>query len=303
VALAAKGYDVRQGTIGDAAVAAAALEGAEVGVLATAADGRPTAAEGRPQNPISPLLSRVPCQVVFLVTQFWESFSAEAEFNEGKAFIDAVHAASQAAVAAGKAPIKLVFSTLENVTRVTEGRITRVAHFDGKGRIAEYAKTLPGLSMVCTMLAAYLENFLTFFTPRPGPDGTLAITLPDMGGKPCNFVSVEETGHFVAAILRNWSTYEGRDIPLVSELAPTGDVIAAISDEVGIKVVFNPVPYEVFATFPFPAAEDLAEMFRYYADGPIDRDPTTALALFPGASNAKAWAAAHKDAIRAAWSK
>lgn len=60
------------------------------------------------------------------MTQFFESHSADAEFTDGKTFVDAVAEASREAVAAGRPPIHLVFSTLENVTRVTEGRITKV---------------------------------------------------------------------------------------------------------------------------------------------------------------------------------
>lgn len=178
-----------------------------------------------------------------------------------------------------------------------------MAHFDGKGRVTDYAKTVPGLHAVYVMLAAYLENFTTFFVPRAGPDGALAITLPDMGAAPCNFVAVEETGHFVAAILRNWAAHEGKEIPLVSEQVGTGAAIAAISEAVGIPVKFNGVPCAVFASFPFPAAEDLAEMFRFYAEGPCDRSTKTALELYPAASGVKAWATAHKDAIVAAWTK
>lgn len=83
-------------------------------------------------------------KVVFLVTQFWESLSKEKELEDAKPFIDAV-AASGA---------KLVFSALENVTKLSGGKFTKVAHFDGKGLIADYIRS-KGVPAVFVALAMY----------------------------------------------------------------------------------------------------------------------------------------------------
>lgn len=228
---------------------------------------------------------------VFLVTQFWEHFDKDREVAEAKPFIDAVAAAG----------VKhFVFSTLEHVSKVTGGRITKVKHFDGKGEITEYIQS-KGIPCVFVYLAAYFENFLGFFKPNPAGDGTFALTLPDMGEKTCNFVSPADLGPAVANIFKHWDAYVGKHIPIVSENIKTGDLIVIFADVIGKPVKFNPVPYEVFAGFGFPGAEDLAEMFRFYADGPIDRDPTTFLALNPSAKKAREWAEAHKDGLLKAW--
>lgn len=230
-------------------------------------------------------------EFAFLVTQFWEALDAGKEEREGKTFVDAVAAAG----------VKhFVFSALENVTEVTNGRLTKVAHFDGKGKIMAYIKS-KGIPAVFVLLACYMENLTSFFVPRPGPDGVLALTLPDMGGKLFNHVSVAETGKVVRAIDDQWEKYVGKEIPVVSELITVDDMCKKISDVLGVQVKYNPVPNEVFASFGFPGAEDLAEMFAFYRDGPIDRDPKTTLELFPEASNIETFAKNNKDSLLKAW--
>jgi uncharacterized protein YbjT (DUF2867 family) len=248
--------------------------------------------QGELSDPVAVRAALSGAEAVFLVTQFWEHFDMEREFKEGAAFIDEL--------AATPSVKKFVFSTLEDVTAVTGGAITSVHHFDGKGRLTAYVKA-KGVPAVFVHMAAYLENWVGNLKPRPGADGTLVVTLPDMSGKPYNVVSVAETGKFVRPIFDNYESYVGKTIPLVSDLSPLEDQLAAIGAVLGRKVVYNPVPNAVFAGFGFPGAADLAGMFAFYRDGPIDRDPTTARALFPGASNTAAWAAANRAALSKAW--
>ena len=82
---------------------------------------------------------------------------------------------------------KLVFSALEDVTKATNGRLTRVAHFDGKGHLEAYIKE-QGIPAVFVLLAAYMQNWLGFFKPKKDEAGEWAITLPDMGDSPYNQV-------------------------------------------------------------------------------------------------------------------
>lgn len=262
VALAAKGYDVRKGEIGDAAVVRDAL----VGVSA-----------------------------VFLVTQFWEKFNSELEYNEGKVFVDEV----AAAVAAGQR-IDLVFSALENVTRITGGRITTVAHFDGKGRIADYIRSL-GLRSVHVLVASYYENFFSFFKPQRQSDGAAVFAACDMGDAAYNGVSVAELGSFVRPIFDRFDEFVGRDIPIVADTISLKDTVATIADVCGKPIVFAPMPYASFAALPFPGAADLAGMFQFYAEGPCDRTSTAALSLHPTALTTRDWATAHRKQLLHVW--
>jgi uncharacterized protein YbjT (DUF2867 family) len=236
-------------------------------------------------------------EFVFLVTQFWETFNKAKEAAEGKAFVDAVAAAPSVKY--------FVASTLENVTRLSGGKITKVAHFDGKGEIEDYIlleKKLP--NAVCVRLSSYFENMLGFFTPKPTAPGadTYTLTLPDMGSTPFGQVSVAETGFFVRGILDKFDEHKGKAVPLCSDLRPLADVCAVFSSVLGKSIRYNPVPESVFASFQFPGAEDLASMFAFYTDASIcDRSTKASLAAFPEASSLEKWAAANKDALAAAW--
>jgi uncharacterized protein YbjT (DUF2867 family) len=231
-------------------------------------------------------------EVVFLVTQFWEHFDMEREFREGKVFIDEL--------AATPSVKKFVFSTLEDVAAATGGKITGVHHFDGKGKLTAYVKER-GIRAVFIHMAAYMENPLGFFVPRPDAEGALLLTLPDMGGKPYNHVSVNDTGAVVAALLAHYDEYVGKIVPVVAELATMEDICATISRHIGRTVKYNPVPNAVFAGFGFPGAADLADMFAFYRDGPCDRDPATTLKLHPAALTGDAWVASNKAKLLKAW--
>jgi len=120
--------------------------------------------------------------------------------------------------------------------------------------------------------------------------------------QPCNFVGVSDLGPAVAGILRDWSAFEGKNVPIVAWTSTLGDFVKLAAEVTGKPLVFNGVPASVFASFGFPGAEDLAQMFEAYGEpGLLDRDPKTFLALNPGAKQARAWLEANKDALIKAW--
>jgi len=102
----------------------------------------------------------------FLVTNFWEIFSAEKEIQQGKNVADA----------AKKAGVKhLIASTLLNVTEASKGRLPNISHFDGKAKIEEYIRESgvpatfiwPGMFMT-----AYYDSL------RKNQDGVYQLALP-----------------------------------------------------------------------------------------------------------------------------
>src|SRR6478735_8795352 len=63
---------------------------------------------------------------VFVVTNFWESMSAATEIAQGKAVTDAAKAAGVQ---------HLIFSSLINTSKASQGRLSHISHFDGKAEI------------------------------------------------------------------------------------------------------------------------------------------------------------------------
>ncbi|EJD43515.1 NmrA-domain-containing protein [Auricularia subglabra TFB-10046 SS5] len=111
-------------------------------------------------------------EVVFAMTTFWEHKDAAREVAEGKLMVDAAKAVG----------VKLfIWSGLESFSKATNGRFTRVVHFDGKAEVAEYAFTQ--LSAVDVQAGFYMTNLATMFSPRELDDGSLVWDHPFMGSQ------------------------------------------------------------------------------------------------------------------------
>lgn len=63
----------------------------------------------------------------------------------------------------------VVYSGLENVKQLTKGRL-EVLHFDGKGEVEEYFRTV-NVPTTTIRLPFYYENFLSSFKPQKAPQG------------------------------------------------------------------------------------------------------------------------------------
>src|SRR3954452_25317560 len=114
----------------------------------------------------------------FLVTNFWEHFSAEREVTQARNM-------AQAAKAAGLQHV--IWSTLEDTRKwvpLNDDRMPtlhgkyKVPHFDGKDE-SERFFTDAGVPTTFLLTSFYWDNFIHFgMGPTAGPDGKLAITFP-----------------------------------------------------------------------------------------------------------------------------
>lgn len=86
----------------------------------------------------------------------WDKGSAAIEIAQGKAIADA-------ALAAGVT--LLIWSSLPNVSLMSSGTLTEVAHFDSKAEVEEYIRSLPILSSFF-MAGWYMQNHLSYMRPK-----------------------------------------------------------------------------------------------------------------------------------------
>ncbi|MFH4965022.1 NmrA/HSCARG family protein [Gaetbulibacter sp. M235] len=188
------------------------------------------------------------CQLVFGVTNFWEHF--DKELQQGKNLIDAV---------AESGIEHFVLSTLPSSEKLSEGALT-VPHFETKALMEEYCKTKTGLPYTFLHPAFYFENFLSFFPPQSTGNGSFGFGFPQ-GDTPLAGIAIEDLGGIVKAIFNQPEVYIGKTIGAVSEDMPCDDYAFQMSEILGIKIVYNDIPRDVFSSFGFPGAEDLANMF------------------------------------------
>jgi uncharacterized protein YbjT (DUF2867 family) len=136
-----------------------------------------------------------------------------------------------------------------------------VPHFDGKGQVSkEFADS--GLPITNFLTTFYYENFIYFgMGPAKHGDGPHAITFP-MGDMKKTMVSVADIGKAACAILRDPNTI-GKTVGVTGDILTCKEIADTFSKVLGVPVVYNDVPTEVYASFGFPGADEMANMFRF----------------------------------------
>ncbi|WP_017963417.1 NmrA/HSCARG family protein [Rhizobium leguminosarum] len=142
---------------------------------------------------------------------------------------------ADAAVEAGAGHI--VFSTLENVDKITGG--TKYApHFTDKARVADYIRSLP-ISHSFIMPAFFYTNLLEYYVPRmEGDTLLLPVYLPEDFRAP--FVDpLTATGPVVLEIFSNPERYHGKTLPIVGDIISPREMVETFQRVTGLKAAYR----------------------------------------------------------------
>ena len=236
----------------------------------------------------------------FCVTFFWAHFSPEKELAQAKAM----------ARAAKEAGVKhVIWSTLEDTRKwvpLEDNRMPtlmgkyKVPHFDAKGE-ANQAFIDSGVPSTIFHTSFYWDNLIHFgMGPKKGPDGKLAFTLP-MADKKLPGIAAEDIGRCAYGIFKKGGEYAGKTVGVAGEHLTGAQMAAALTKALGQEVVYNYAPPEVYRTFGFPGAEDLANMFQFKRDFEqiycARRDLKTSRVLNPALKTFEQWLAENKNQI------
>lgn len=131
----------------------------------------------------------------------------------------------------------LVFSSLENVDKITEGK-KFAPHFTDKARIEEYIRTLPIKSSFIYM-AFFYTNLMEFYTPViEGDTLVFPIYLPRDFRAP--FVDpLTATGPAVLEIFSNPEKYEGKSLPVIGDMISPQDIVDTFVRVTGRKARYS----------------------------------------------------------------
>lgn len=201
----------------------------------------------------------------FCVTFFWAHFSAEKEMAEAKIMAEA----------AKKAGLKhVIWSTLEDTrlyVPLDDDRMPtlngkyKVPHFDGKGESDHYF-TDAGVPTTFLLASFYWDNLIYFGAgPKRGEDGILAITFP-MGDKKLSGIAAEDIGKCAYGIFKKGPGMAGKRIGIAGDEPTCAEMAASLTRALGEEVRYNDVSPDVYRGFGFPGADDLGNMFQFYAD-------------------------------------
>ncbi|MEO7794952.1 MAG: NmrA/HSCARG family protein [Thermoanaerobaculia bacterium] len=237
---------------------------------------------------------------VFVVTNFWEHFSAERELAQAEAMARATRAAGNAHV---------VWSTLEDTRKwipLSDPRVPnlhgkyKVAHFDAKGE-ADALFAAEGAPTSYLVTSFYWDNFIHFgMGPRRGEDGKLGIAWA-AGGAPLPGIAAADIGACAHGVFRKGPDAAGQRFGICGEVLTGGEMAAAIGRHLGEPVSFTDLPFEVFRNLGFPGADDMSNMFQvqslFSADFVANRSVEVSRSLHPGLQNFDAWLAANIQRI------
>jgi uncharacterized protein YbjT (DUF2867 family) len=228
----------------------------------------------------------------FFVTFFWAHFSPETENTHAQNF----------AKAAKEAGIRhAIWSTLEDTRKwypLDDTRMPtlngqyKVPHFDGKGA-ADHYFTDYGVPTTFLMAAYYWENLIYFgMGPKRGQDGTLSITFP-MGEAKMAGIAAEDIGKCAYGVFKKGQSLIGKYVGIAGDQLTLGDMASKMSDALGEPVHYNAVTPAMYRGFGFPGAEDLGNMFQFYAEQEKyleeGRDPKLSRQLNPDLQDFDTW--------------
>ncbi len=236
----------------------------------------------------------------YCVTFYWAHMSPEKEIAEARGM----------AAAAKSAGIRhVIWSTLEDTRRfipLSDNRMPtlmgkyKVPHFDAKGE-SDHFFTDAGVPTTFLHTSFYWDNLIYFgMGPKKGPDGKYAFTLP-MGDRKMPGMAAEDIGRCAFGIFKAGDRFIGRTVGISGENLTGAQMAASLSRALKREVAYNAVPPAVYRGFGFPGADDLGNMFQFYADfeGPFcaSRDPAVARALNPDLQTFDAWLTANASRI------
>ena len=200
----------------------------------------------------------------FCVTNFWEHFSPEKELAQAAAMADG----------AAKVGVQhVIWSTLEDTRTFFAPDGTRmpvlmgkynVPHFDAKGEANKLFTAKVPTTLLYTSF--YWDNLIHFgMGPKKGPDGVLAFTLP-MADKRMSGIAAGDIGRCALGIFKEGAAHIGKSVGIAGEHLTGAQMAAELTKALGQAVRYNAVTPAQYRSFGFPGADDLGNMFQFYAE-------------------------------------
>ena len=193
---------------------------------------------------------------VFAVTNYWEHLSTEKEKAQAKSIADAAKAAGvKHIIWSTLEGTNAFFDSLPESERPNKLGKYYVPHFDAKHESNAY---FPPHITTKLYASFYLENFITFGMVK---DGVLCI---NMGDSPLPVIAADDIGKCAYEIFKEGHKYMGKNVYIAGDVMTCDDLMEVARDVTGKEFEYQPVDRETYASFDFPGADDLANMFYFY---------------------------------------
>ena len=236
----------------------------------------------------------------FLVTNFWEHFSAEKEYQQVSDFADMAKAEGVAHVVWSTLEDTRNWVPLDNDSMPTLQGKYKVPHFDGKGA-ADQLFTEKGVPTTFYRTSFYWDNFIYFgMGPKVGEDGKYHIYFP-MDDKKLPGMAAEDIGKCAYGLFKKGKEVIGKTIAVTGEHLTGDEMASKFSKSLGKDVVYTNVTLDAYRSFGFPGADDLGNMFQFKRDFNEDfckiRDVEYSKELNPELQSFDQWLASNGERI------
>jgi len=199
----------------------------------------------------------------FLVTNYWESMNVKREQTQLQNLLDAIKSTGVGHV---------VYSSLDDTREFLKNNpdiptLTgnmKVPHFDSKGAFNK--KFINEVSATVLLTTFYYENFISFgMGPKMNKTtGKYQIAL-NMGKAVMPMIAVNDIGRAACEIFKNKDRFLGKTVGIAGSFLTLDDTAKVFSDVLEIDCEYNELTRDEYAGLGFPGAEDLANMFAFYA--------------------------------------
>ncbi|KAJ7191846.1 NAD(P)-binding protein [Mycena pura] len=184
------------------------------------------------------------------------------EMSEGKMLVDAAKAAGVKGI---------VWSGIPGVKKISGGKYSNAAHFDGKAVVTEYGRQ-SGVPFANVQAGWYMQNFLTSpMMLAKQPDGTTAASFA-WCIRPTTvlpMIDIDDYGLYVRRVIESTVFPDGVDVNTTSEDITAEDLVRQLSDATGKHIIIKQLtPEECYANFtalgvPSTTATDIIDGFRF----------------------------------------
>jgi uncharacterized protein YbjT (DUF2867 family) len=232
----------------------------------------------------------------FFVTAFWEYNDTAREQAQARNMANAAKAAGLSHVVWSTLPDTRDHLDADDERVPTLQGTYKVPHFDSKAE-ADRFFTEAGVPTTFLSTTFYFESFLDYFPPVRGEDGKLVLALP-MRDRKLSGIAVDDIGRIAYAILRRGTELAGETISVAGENLTGAEYAERFAKEFGEEVTYQPVDVDVIRGSGAPGADDMANMFFYYAEHEAffagARDPEVVRTLHPHLKDFATWLAENR---------
>ncbi|KAB5578572.1 NmrA-like family-domain-containing protein [Coniochaeta sp. 2T2.1] len=213
---------------------------------------------------------------VYAVTNYWEKMDHVLEIQQGKNLVDA---AKETGVP------QFIWSSLFNISKLSNGKLPHVYHFDSKAEVESYAREV-GIPATFFMPGFYMSNLPGgMFRQSPDHDNAWVLALPVPEDAVAPLFDTADTGKYVKAAVLHRDETLGKRVLGATSYMTLREIVESFKKtfpEAGKTAAYAELPHDLYVKIltgtgmPEFAAVELLENMRllkeygYYGGESLD---------------------------------